>query len=1666
MLMKKLIYTLIFTAAFSTGGKAQNLVVNLSGDQTICRFESTTLTADATGGQPDYAYLWSNGETTPAITVSPSVQTLYSVTVTDAALATAEQSIDVLVNPVPNVNISISGPLHCINTTVTLTTATTGGTPTYTYAWSGGSTNSSIMVSTVGTYTVTVTDANGCTDGSSVIIVSSPCDFGDLPDTGSGTGTGNYRTYKSDNGPGHVVNPFIKIGSGIDGESNGQPFAAALGDDLNFDDEEGVNHPAFYPGLPANLSVNALNTLSQAAILSVFTDWNNDGDFSDAAESATVSVPAGTNGPIIVPLTPPSNVPLNTLLGQRVRLSTDPVAQTSTGLATNGEVEDYMISVNQCFEVLAEPAPSVCPGATGAIDLTVNGVTGPFTYIWSNGAVTDDLTGVATGTYTVTVSDNNGCTVTATQTIFSETPWTIDITTTEIPCEGVSAMATIQNGAGTYQFQWSNGATGPTVLLTVAGTYFVTVTDDAGCFKPDTFVQNVNALAVTAVANGICNGTQTGTINITVAGGAGPYIYLWTTSETTEDITNLGPGQYCVTVTDITGCTITECFTITELSPISVTPVGTNATCGMSNGSISLFANGGAGGYTYDWEHIAGTMNPQNITGLSSGTYCVTVRDAIGCTGTACMAITNTSIPISTLAPTPVSCFGGSNGVINLTPVGGTGPYQYLWATGATTQDINNLTSGTYCVTVSDINGCTFTNCVQVLQPDVLSVSTLDSDVSCAGQADALIQATATGGVTPYNYFWSNGATTESIMQLNAGVYCLSVTDVNGCTSATCVAISEPPPLILDAQTVPSNCGSNVGAIDLTAMGGVGNYGYDWSHIPGVNNPEDLAGLSPGTYCVTVTDANGCTATSCFTITTNGAIGPTLNVASVLEPHCFGLSDGAIDLTVTGGTPPFTWQWSNGSTVEDQTGISAGAYSVTVTDINNCSFFTEVIVGQPDGITAQTTVTPVSCYGAADGAISVALSGGSGGYAIAWNALPCPTDCQNLPAGYYCATVTDVAGCSATFCEFVTQPLELEAQVNQCDNFAIASASGGVAPYWYAWSTGGNTHEVALMPGNYTLTVTDINGCTTQTEVIAIPNPSPCTIILGRVTYDADGNCITESADPGVPMQMVQAVNSSGDQFLAISDGLGQYHIRVLPGEYTVSLPPATLPQGATVCAPQSYSATLSAPGETVDSVDFAVDLPPCPEMTMSMGINVLRRCFNNNFYWITYCNEGQALADEAFVDVTFDPFIQFVTANRPATQLSGNTWRFQLGQVESGVCGQFYVRVEVSCDAEIGQTHCTSASIYPHAPCTPNPLWSGAELNIRAECTGDSLHFILKNIGTGPMTGALDYIVIEDGIMLTGNGPGLLAGDSMKITFPANGATWRLEADQEPFFPGESRPALSVEGCTNTGTFSTGWIEPYATGAADPWTTSLCTVNTGSYDPNDKRGAPTGYGVQHYVRREDPITYRIRFQNTGTDTAFAVVIRDTLSEWLDPTSFRLGASSHLCHFEFGGENVLVFDFQGIMLPDSNVNVDGSQGFIQFDIWPRDDTPLETDVLNHAAIYFDYNDPVFTNTTQHRIGENFIAVDQWEPALPIYGVSVAPNPIGETALIYLNGDTPKATDVYRLRVYDVLGRLLLEKTAERPQFEVKRSEIPAGVSFFDITKNGAPLGKGKLTTGE
>ena len=563
--------------------------------------------------------------------------------------------------------------------------------------------------------------------------------------------------------------------------------------------------------------------------------------------------------------------------------------------------------------------------------------------------------------------------------------------------------------------------------------------------------------------------------------------------------------------------------------------------------------------------------------------------------------------------------------------------------------------------------------------------------------------------------------------------------------------------------------------------------------------------------------------------------------------------------------------------------------------------------------------------------------------------------------------------------------------------------------------------------------------------------------IDGVARIDTDENCMADTGEPPLGDWTVRAQSQFGT-FYGKTNASGQFSIAVSPGLYSVTLLEPN--QLWDVCVNPLTNVQANWLSHT--DVAFPVQIEAeCPYMEVDLATPFLRRCFNN-VYAVHYCNKGTAVAENASVEINFDPYIQVLSSTLPWTSANNNFYTFSLGDIQPGLCGTFYVTFYLDCNAVPGQTHCSSAHILPDTLCTPpNPLWSGANLNVSGRCENNEVVFTINNTGAA-MTEPEQYVVIEDiMIQMSGGGPVLLgAGQLQTVTLPANGATWRLEIPQAPYHPRSTRPAAWVEGCgvNGSGNYSMGFVTQFPFGDESPAYDTDCQENVASFDPNDKQGFPRGVHEEHFIPENQEINYRIRFQNTGTDTAFNIVLLDTLSDRLDLATLRVGAASHPYTYNILGPGVLQFLFQNILLPDSNVNEAASHGFVQFTIRPKANLLKPVVIENQAAIYFDFNAPVITNRTLHTVGEKYLDVSNvvFQPGLEL---DVYPNPAASFTTFYLKSARPMQG---RLVLSDAQGRIARAQTFQTTVFDVSLTGLPPGLYFFRLESEGRVVAAGKV----
>jgi hypothetical protein len=1112
------------------------------------------------GGAGGYSYNWTPGNPTGDGTNSVSGLTAqgYTCTVTDANSCTATATFNITapsaisVNPVSQTNISCNG-----GSNGAASVSVSGGAGGYSYNWTPGNptgdgTNSVSGLTAQG-YTCTVTDANSCT----------------------ATATFNITAPSAIS-----VTPVSQTNISCNGGSNGAAQVSASGG-------TGTLTYNWTPGNPTGDGTNSVSGLTAQGYTCTVTDAN----------SCTATATFNITAPSAISVTPVSqtNISCNggsngaaqvSASGGTGTLTYNWTPGNPTGDGTNSvsglTAQGYTCTVtdaNSCtatatFNITAPSAISVTPvsqtniscngGSNGAAQVSASGGTGTLTYNWTPGNPTGDGTNSVSGLtaqgYTCTVTDANSCTATATFNITAPSAISVTpVSQTNISCNGGSngaASVSVSGGAGGYSYNWTPGnptgdGTNSVSGLTAQG-YTCTVTDANSCIASATFVITQSAaISITPSQTNIsCNGGNNGVATVSASGGAGGYTYSWTPSGGTGATeNNLSAGSYTCTVTDVNGCTATQTFSLTEPSAVVVTPVSqTNILChGGNNGSATVSASGGAGGYTYSWSPSGGTA--VTASGLTAGSYLCTVTDGNGCTTIQSFNITEPQALSAVRTATFVTCFGGSDGVASVNVSGGTSPYTYSWnPTGGTAATESNLAAGTYSCTITDANGCLLTKTFNITQPSPLQFSPSQTNNSCFGAGDGSASPNVSGGTSPYTYSWSpTGGTGATENNLNPGSYTCTVTDANGCSATQSFIITEPLQISVSMSETDESCSGNDGTATASPSNGVGSYSYVWS--PGGQTTQTATGLPGGTYTCTVTDANGCSNSNSVTVNTASCGQPPVaNFSGTPTTICVG---GVVAFTDLSTNTPTSWSWTftggspSGSNAQNPsvTYNTPGTYAVSLT-ATNATGSDAVTMNAYITVNALPSVTvtssPVSgtiCSG------SSATLSGNGATSYSWsggitNGIPFTPS----STATYTVTGTDNNGCQNTASATITvnngPTLSITSNPSNgivCSgNQATLTASGASS---YSW-TGGITNGNPFTPSattTYTVTGTGSNGCqstATSTITVNICSSTTTTVPCG-LTFTKKAATVSAANVTGAVSYRFSFYNSSTNALIS-----------------------------------------------------------------------------------------------------------------------------------------------------------------------------------------------------------------------------------------------------------------------------------------------------------------------------------------------------------------------------------------------------------------------------------------------------------------------------------------------------------------------------------------------------
>ncbi len=924
-----------------------------------------------------------------------------------------------------------------------------------------------------------------------------------------------------------------------------------------------------------------------------------------------------------------------------------------TGLAPgNYQFDVYCNSAQQAGTFSIASADSititttqpVCPaGTTGSAVATAVTGASPFSYLWSNGATTQSVNGLPLGINSVTVTDANGCYTSAYDSVHITSPVNGTITHTGPTCGG-ALVANASAGTAPYSFLWNTGATTASITGLISGDYYdVTITDANGCIgSAYTYVAHLG-LAFDTVNSQVTPPScgSNGSIRVVMLTGTAPYTFAWSNGATGATINGLAQGSYYVTATDANGCTGQTYYYLNSNSLVEYS-YSTNPDCGVANGSIDAYAYGGTTPYTYTWSNT-NTNHLYRDSLLVAGTYHFTVTDAHGC------AIADSAVLIpqgnfaAQVTGTPIIC-PATTGTLTVN-VTGAGPYTYLWSNGATTQTLSNVPeTQSFSVTATDGGGCQTT-----AWSDTMSIQSPVNISLNAAPCGTSLAASATGGVSPYHFAWSTGATTATITYAPYTWYYLTVTDAQGCSGYQSFVQYRPGIQLDSMHSVTNPTCSTQGSITANPLSGTAPYTYLWSNGA---TTTTISGLAGGYYEVTATDANGCSGVGYYYLNENtlsSNIYPT-------NPGC-GSSDGSVTLTPYNGTAPYSFSWSNSSTnhTSSSTSLAAGTYAFTVTDAGGCTYSGSTTLTAQGAFIANVSSTPTSCAG-------------------------------TLPTGTVTAVMSNGGTSPFTFNWLIYG--------NNGQNSTLTTNTSSLTGLAY-----GTWVEL--------LSVIDANGCEDsyvgyQDSAYITYDPNCYDHITGYAYTDANGDCVKNTGEAGIANLNVQTISDNGQNYYATTDATGFYDIAVLPGNYAVSA--YTYSYG--YCSPSTcnslYNDTLINTGLVSSGNNFGFSSSGAFDLVVHPGC-LSSQPGSSKEYWVYYYNQGSLPASNVVLTFIHDPNVTLTYTNPTYTSYNQatHTITWNLGTVPVSYLGtnqQVIMNFDVPANLSLGYAISAIASLSPVA--------------------------------------------------------------------------------------------------------------------------------------------------------------------------------------------------------------------------------------------------------------------------------------------------------------------------------------------------------------------------------
>ncbi|MDA9819625.1 gliding motility-associated C-terminal domain-containing protein [Salibacteraceae bacterium] len=1134
---------------------------------------SVTITPN--GGTGNYTYNWSNATagTPDSIGTTITGGTLVSVTVTDDSLCTAIRTITLQDPTGLGTIVTDSTLLSCAgDTNGTLTVTPQSGNQPFTFVWTpsvtlGSSDSIAIDLTSGITYKVVVTDGTGCKDSVLRNLTAPSAVLAQIFDSTSILCVGDT------NG--------VLFGRGVSGTS---PYAYAW--------KEVGSVAVVDTGISDSIAIN----LGAGSYRLIVTDNNGCVDstekslidpptFTVAFTDSTVLTCAGPSNNGSLTVTPTGGTPGYLFAWGPGAITTGASDSIAINLSASILYGVTVTDANGCPAVvsdsLTDPSnfaanfsinddPGCAGDSTGQLIVTPITGTPPFTYNWSHGTsgTSDSIRIELPGGVPifVTVTDNGSCSDTVSFTLNDPLPLgSVFTDSSRVDCNGDttgSLTVTPFNGSQPFSFTWTPSVTAgasDSIAIDLSGNtqYVVEIEDGNGCIIRDTaslFEPAAFSIAFTDSTSVQCNGDSSGSVTITPNGGTPGYSYAWTSSlgatvATTPDsiAIDLPSAEYFVTVTDLRGCELNDSINLVDPTPITAIVDTFNSSCGINDGIAIVTPSGGTPGYSFAWDSagVALGVTSDTITGLFAGIYNVVVTDANNCPASFAANISDQGAPIISLdSKTNARCDNVCDGQISLNVISFNDTVQFVWSNGDTIEDITNLCDGVYTLVATDTAGCSATYRDTIINIDTLETLMSSSPLSCGlSVCDAEAKVVASGVTSPYSYQWSTALTDtiDSVTNLCAGTYIVTVTGANGCIGLDSAIIANPATFTLSSSGDSVSCNADmdgIARVDLIT-GGSAPFSYAWSTAL-TDTIDSVSGLGIGQYFVTVTGNDGCSDVDTVNIFEPDTISSSF---FVVDADC-GVANGSVTASPSGGNGIYSYIWPVGgvTTSAFDTFYTANIYDVTINDQKGCNNIIEFTVNNIGAPTiTHDSIRNESCPGNCDGGIYVSVSGGLPIYLYQWTpGLTTDQDLDSVCPNIYTLRVTDQNSCVRFYTDTIeaADTLRVNASfisdasgTSSCDGSATVTVSGGVPTYSFAWTGGESTQTAtALCVGMNYVTVTDQNGCFT---IDSVQINASSTIILDSSNVN-DNVC---GATPCVGDVFVLAVGGTGALTYAWDNG-------------------------------------------------------------------------------------------------------------------------------------------------------------------------------------------------------------------------------------------------------------------------------------------------------------------------------------------------------------------------------------------------------------------------------------------------------------------------------------------------------------------------------------------------